>query len=103
MTAKNIFQFLFCVSIPLILLAYIGGDPVDVAVTAEFLRNGLNPLLAKYGVASIVNHHTPKANRIFRLLPSNAKFLPVPISVLCLSTNNTIRTPILRQIGRAHV
>jgi hypothetical protein len=42
-------------------LAYLGADEKDTPKTAAFLRNGLNPLLAKHGVACILNHHTPKA------------------------------------------
>ncbi len=41
-------------------LAYLGADVNDAEQTAAFLRNGLNPLLAKHRVACIVNHHTPK-------------------------------------------
>lgn len=41
-------------------LAYLGGDVNSAADTALFLRNGLNPLLSKHGVACIVNHHTLK-------------------------------------------
>jgi hypothetical protein len=40
--------------------AYLGGDILDVEVTSRFLRNGLNPILKKFGCAVIVNHHTPK-------------------------------------------
>lgn len=42
------------------LLAYLGGDVNSATDTAVFLRNGLNPMLARHGVACIVNHHTPK-------------------------------------------
>ena len=42
------------------LLAYLGADINDAQQTAAFLRNGLNPLLAKHRVACILNHHTPK-------------------------------------------
>lgn len=42
------------------LLAYLGADVNSAADTAAFLRNGLNPILARHGVACIVNHHTPK-------------------------------------------
>ena len=44
------------------LLAYLGADVNVAAETAKFLRNGLNPLLAKYDCAAILVHHTPKAN-----------------------------------------
>src|SRR5713101_2208667 len=43
-----------------VLLAYLGGDVLDVEVTSKFLRNGLNPILKKFGCAAIINHHTPK-------------------------------------------
>jgi hypothetical protein len=41
-------------------LAYLGADVNHAEKTADFLRSGLNPLLAKHGVACILNHHTPK-------------------------------------------
>lgn len=44
------------------LLAYMGGDVNLASDTGKFLRNGLNPLLSKYGCAAILVHHTPKAN-----------------------------------------
>lgn len=43
-------------------LAYLGGDILDTERTAAFLRNGLNPILRRFGVACILNHHTPKTN-----------------------------------------
>ena len=46
------------------LQAYLGGDVKDVEKTVLFLRNGLNPLLTKFGVGLILVHHTPKI--IFR-------------------------------------
>ncbi|MEI9893775.1 MAG: hypothetical protein WDN28_07700 [Chthoniobacter sp.] len=33
------------------LQAYLGGDPKETEVTAEFLRTGLTPLLNRHGVA----------------------------------------------------
>lgn len=42
------------------LLAYLGGDILDVEITSKFLRNGLNALLRKYHCGAIINHHTPK-------------------------------------------
>ena len=42
------------------LQAYLGGDTKDAAITANFLRVGLNPLLAKFQCACIITHHTPK-------------------------------------------
>jgi hypothetical protein len=42
------------------LLAYLGADVNSATDTAAFLRNGLNPLLTKHGVACVLNHHTPK-------------------------------------------
>lgn len=42
------------------LTAYLGGDVSKSSDTIPFLREGLNALLKKYGVACIVNHHTPK-------------------------------------------
>ncbi len=42
------------------LLAYLGADPTDMERLSRFCRNGLNPLLADFGCACIVNHHTPK-------------------------------------------
>ena len=44
------------------LQAYIGADIKDPAVTAAFLRNGLNPLLEEFNCAVIIVHHTPKTN-----------------------------------------
>lgn len=44
------------------LQAFLGGDPKETEVTANFLRAGLAPLLARYEVACILNHHTPKTN-----------------------------------------
>jgi hypothetical protein len=38
----------------------LGADPTDTEKTMAFLRNGLNPILAKYDVGAIINHHTPK-------------------------------------------
>ncbi|MES2571904.1 MAG: AAA family ATPase, partial [Verrucomicrobiota bacterium] len=38
----------------------LGADPTDTEKTMAFLRNGLNPLLTRYQVACILNHHTPK-------------------------------------------
>ncbi len=43
------------------LLAYLGGDINDAEATAEFLRNGLNPLLSEFQCAALIAHHTPKA------------------------------------------
>ena len=40
--------------------AYLGGDVKDTALTANFLRNHLNPLLAQFQCACIIVHHTPK-------------------------------------------
>jgi hypothetical protein len=37
-----------------------GGDVKDTALTANFLRNHLNPLLAEFQCACIIVHHTPK-------------------------------------------
>lgn len=42
------------------LLAFIGADVNEQSSTSTFLRRGLNPLLAKFGCAVIVNHHSPK-------------------------------------------
>jgi len=42
-------------------LAYLGGDVNNAEQTAAFLRNGLNPLLTRHGVAVVLNHHTAKA------------------------------------------
>ncbi len=42
------------------LTAYLGGDVSNPMFTTPFLRGRLNPLLKKYGVACIINHHTPK-------------------------------------------
>lgn len=42
------------------LLSYIGGDINQQEVVSKFLRNGLNPLLRKYGAACIMIHHTKK-------------------------------------------
>ncbi len=42
------------------LLAFLGADPSDQKETADFLRTGLNPLLDEFGVAVVINHHTPK-------------------------------------------
>lgn len=42
------------------LMAFLGADVNDAEKTARFLRNGLNPLLTRHGLAGIVNHHTPK-------------------------------------------
>ena len=47
---------------PKIPKAYLGGDIKNAEVTASFLRNGLNPLLAQYQCAAIIVHHTPKTN-----------------------------------------
>ena len=44
------------------LQAYLGGDIKNAEVTASFLRNGFNPLLAEYQCAAIIVHHTPKTN-----------------------------------------
>jgi hypothetical protein len=44
------------------LQAYLGGDIKNAEVTASFLRNGLNPLLAKYQCGANIVHHTPKTN-----------------------------------------
>jgi AAA domain len=44
------------------LQAYLGGDIKNPEVTARFLRNSLNPLLAQYQCAAIIVHHTPKTN-----------------------------------------
>jgi hypothetical protein len=44
------------------LQAYIGADIKDPAVTAAFLRSGLNPLLEEFNCAVIIVHHTPKTN-----------------------------------------
>jgi hypothetical protein len=44
------------------LQAFLGGDPKETEVTANFLRAGLAPLLTRYEVACILNHHTPKTN-----------------------------------------
>jgi hypothetical protein len=43
-----------------VLLAYLGGDILDIEVTSRFLRNGLEPILKKLQCAAIVNSHTPK-------------------------------------------
>ena len=40
--------------------AYLGGDIKDPAVTAAFLRAGLNPLLEQFQCGCILVHHTPK-------------------------------------------
>ena len=42
------------------LQAYLGGEIKDTAVTAAFLRNGLNPLLTQFRCGCIIVHHTPK-------------------------------------------
>jgi len=42
------------------LQAYLGGDIKDTELTATFLRNTLNPLLALYACAVVLVHHTPK-------------------------------------------
>jgi len=42
------------------LQAYLGGDIKDPAVTGNFLRTGLNPLLAEYQCGCVIVHHTPK-------------------------------------------
>ena len=42
------------------LQAYLGGDIKDPETTANFLRTGLNPLLAAFQCGSIITHHTPK-------------------------------------------
>jgi hypothetical protein len=42
------------------MLGYLGADPSDIAAVSSFLRNGLNPILSRYQVAAIVNHHTGK-------------------------------------------
>jgi hypothetical protein len=44
------------------LQAYLGGHIKDPEVTSDFLRIGLNPLLAQYQCACIVVHQTPKTN-----------------------------------------
>ena len=44
------------------LTAYLGSDVSNPMFTIPFLRVRLNPLLKKYGVACIINHHTPKTN-----------------------------------------
>jgi hypothetical protein len=44
------------------LMAYLGGDIKDPAVTSAFLRTGLNPLLAQFQCGLIIVHHTPKTN-----------------------------------------
>jgi len=42
------------------LIAYVGGDISKPDVVAAFLRNGLNPVLARHQAGCIINHHTPK-------------------------------------------
>ena len=42
------------------LQAYLGGDIKDPAITANFLRNHLNPFLARFACGCIIVHHTPK-------------------------------------------
>ena len=42
------------------LQAYLGGEIKDTAITAAFLRNGLNPLLTQFQCGCIIVHHTPK-------------------------------------------
>jgi AAA domain len=44
------------------LQAYLGGDLKEPAITAAFLRNGLNPLLVTHQCGVILVHHTPKTN-----------------------------------------
>ncbi len=41
-------------------LAFLGGESNSQADVGGFLRNGLNPLLHRYGCAGIVVHHTNK-------------------------------------------
>ena len=42
------------------LLSYLGGDVSSQEVVSKFLRNGLNPLLHRFGCACILIHHTNK-------------------------------------------
>jgi hypothetical protein len=44
------------------LQAYLGGDLKEPAITAAFLRTGLNPRLLAHQCAAILVHHTPKTN-----------------------------------------
>lgn len=41
-------------------LAYLGASANDQAPVGQFLRNGLNPLLHKYGCACVLVHHSNK-------------------------------------------
>lgn len=41
-------------------LAYVGGDTASQRDVGAFLRNGLNPLLHRFGCAAVVVHHTNK-------------------------------------------
>ena len=42
------------------LLAYLGGDILNVECTSRFLRNRLNAIIRNHGCGVIINHHTPK-------------------------------------------
>ena len=42
------------------LLAFLGGDILNVEDTAAFLRNGLNPLLTTYQCGAMIAQYTPK-------------------------------------------
>jgi hypothetical protein len=41
-------------------LAYLGGDTASQRDVGAFLRNGLNPLLHRFGCAAVIVHHTNK-------------------------------------------
>ncbi len=45
------------------LLSYLGGDPSSAEYVTPFLRNGINPLLHRYGCAMLAVHHIPKPSR----------------------------------------
>ena len=45
------------------LFAYLGGDVCDQAAVSAFLRNGLNPILQKYGCGLVLVHHTNKPQK----------------------------------------
>jgi AAA domain-containing protein len=40
--------------------SYLGGGVKDEKLANKFLREGLTPILTKYGCAAVVLHHTPK-------------------------------------------
>ena len=42
--------------------AYLGASVQDDGANANFLRNGLGPIIADHGYGAIIIHHTPKTN-----------------------------------------